>query len=115
MTTSARLAIAALGAWLAIAACGGPQRPDGLDVTEVPAELREDYDVLAHRCSRCHTLTRVFNAPLDDDQWEAYVARMRRMPGSGISPADGERVLRFLLWRNERLRGSSRDVAEATR
>jgi hypothetical protein len=55
----------------------------------------------------------VFNALLDDAQWEAYVARMRRMPGSGISPADGERVLRFLLWRNERLRGSSRDVEAA--
>src|SRR5262245_51610158 len=112
MTTSARIAIAALGAWLAVAACGGPQRPDGLDVSEVPAERRGDYDVLAHRCSRCHTLTRVFNARLDDDQWSAYVARMRRMPGSGISPNDGERVLRFLLWRNERLRAGGGEPAE---
>lgn len=109
LTTRARAAVAVLGAWLAIPACGGSQRPDGLPADEVPAAWRADYDVLAHRCSRCHSLTRVFNARLDDDQWGAYVTRMRRMPGSGISVKDAERVLRFLLWYNGKLRAREQE------
>lgn len=79
--------------------CAAYQRGEGLDVTTVPAGLRGDYDLFAQRCSRCHSLSRPLNARVSsEDHWRGYVTRMRRMPGSGISPDDVPALLRFLNW-----------------
>lgn len=68
-------------------------------VRQLPAEVAESYQLFSSRCSRCHTLSRPLNAGItSEDHWRAYVARMRRNPGSGISPADGERILVFLFY-----------------
>lgn len=79
--------------------CGAYQRGEGLDVAVVPANLRDDYELFARRCSRCHSLSRPLNARVGDGQhWAQYVARMRRMPGSGIAPDDVPGLMRFLTW-----------------
>lgn len=74
-------------------------RAEGIDEARVPPELRADYAIFRVRCSKCHSLDRPLGAAIDDERyWRTYVDRMRRQPGSGISPADGESALRFLLW-----------------
>lgn len=71
-------------------------------VKALPGEVAQAYDLFAIRCSRCHTLARPLSAGIDDfEHWEHYVARMRKMPGSGISPADGEKILVFLKYYTE--------------
>ena len=93
------LALAPLMA-LAFASCGTSSqvtRTDGLDPSSLPEGLRADYEVFARRCSKCHSLARPLAAGIDNDQeWAIYVARMRRMSGSGISDRDAAAVLRFL-------------------
>src|SRR5262245_5334986 len=80
----------------AIAACAAA-RSEGLDVAELPLEVRSDYELFAVRCSKCHSLARPLESGIKDDVfWAKYVERMRRQPGSGISPADEIPILRFL-------------------
>jgi hypothetical protein len=80
----------------AIAACAAG-RSEGLDVATLPVEVRADYELFADRCSRCHSLARPLESGIKDDTfWKEYVDRMRRQPGSGISPADEIPILRFL-------------------
>ena len=55
--------------------------------------------MFARKCSKCHSLARPLNAQIvDDEQWVNYVNRMRRQPGSAISPQDTVPILRFLHW-----------------
>lgn len=88
------LAVIALAAGLI--GCPGGQA-EGLEPAKVPPEIREDYMIFAQRCSKCHSLARPLQSGIEDDLfWEYYVARMRRMPGSGISPDDEKHILNFL-------------------
>jgi hypothetical protein len=78
---------------------GCPSPRDGLDRTSLPDDVRGDYDLFAQRCSKCHALARPLDSGIRDDVWWArYVARMRRMPSSGISEGDTVPILRFLHW-----------------
>ena len=70
---------------------------DGLDVRTIPMEYRADYELFAQRCSKCHSLSRPLdNGRIEDRFWASYVERMRRQPGSGISPEEVPSILRFL-------------------
>ena len=81
---------------LLASACATTAR-DGLDAAQLPAEVQPDYAVFARRCSKCHQLARPLGSGIHDDAlWADYVDRMRRQPGSGISPADTKPILRFL-------------------
>jgi hypothetical protein len=72
-------------------------RSEGIDPSTLPVEVRADYAVFAQRCSKCHSLARPLSSGITDEgYWALYVARMRRMPASGISPEDAPRILRFL-------------------
>jgi len=72
---------------------------EGLDPMQLPPELRDDYAVFARRCSKCHALARALNSGIErDNVWVSYVTRMRRQPGSGITPGDVEPILRFLRY-----------------
>lgn len=89
--------------WLAVAlavaaiACGS--RRDAVDASKVPDELKSDFQIFETRCSKCHALSRPYQAAFrDDDQWVNYVNRMRRQPGSGITYNDQAHILRFLKW-----------------
>jgi hypothetical protein len=89
----------ALGLALAglILGCASAGMREGLDVNQLPEEVRPDYTLFSHRCSRCHPLARALNSGIDQDAvWARYVARMRRQPGSGISREDASQILRFL-------------------
>lgn len=82
-----------------------------VDEATLPTELREPYALFRVRCSKCHTIARPLNAPVRDaTHWELYVARMRRVPGSGINETDAREILRFLVYYTEVVRGN----AEAT-
>ena len=85
-------------------ACSG-SRTEGLDTSKLPDDMRDDYAIFAHRCSKCHSLARPLTSGItDDQQWVMYVNRMRRQPGSGISPDDQEHILRFLRYYAAELR-----------
>lgn len=86
-----------------VAACGS--RTEGLDRAKLPEDVRADYDVFARKCSKCHSLARPLQSGItDDEQWVNYVRRMRRQPGSGISPEDETVILRFLKFYAAELR-----------
>lgn len=90
------IALAVLGT---ATGCSSLQRGESLDPTTLPTEVRGDYEVFANRCSRCHPLARPLNARVSEDShWRLYVARMRRMPGSGITLEDTPKILNFLYW-----------------
>ena len=83
-------------AGIVAAGCATTAR-DGLDPARLPADVRPDYTLFARRCSKCHQLARPLGSGIRDDAvWADYVDRMRRQPGSGISPADARPILRFL-------------------
>jgi hypothetical protein len=92
-----------------LAACPAGNRGEGLDRSAVPADVQGDYDVFAQRCSKCHALARALDSGIDDDEyWKAYVARMRRMPSSGITAQDEQVILRFLHWFSADLRAKKK-------
>lgn len=79
-----------------------------VDVATLPDEYQEPYALFRTRCSRCHTIARPLNAPIRDaTHWELYVARMRRVPGSGINETDAREILRFLVYYTEVIRGEA--------
>ena len=74
-------------------------------VAALPPNEAASYELFTKKCSRCHSLARPLTAQIDEPgHWRHYVARMRRQPGSGISPADAEQILVFLeYWTKMRL------------
>jgi hypothetical protein len=87
--------LTAFGLVAALAACSGASSEPA--VASTSSAVHADYDVFALRCSKCHSLARPLNSGIDDDEyWKAYVAKMRRQPGSGISAQDSVAILRFL-------------------
>ncbi len=96
------LALAVVALSGSIAACTFRGEPaEGLGESNLPVEVRADYALYAQRCSKCHSLARSLQSGITDDSvWVYYVQRMRRQPGSGISPGDVEPILRFLHYRS---------------
>lgn len=89
---AAVLFLAALGA----SGCGSGA---GLDPGRLPPSMRAQYQRFEARCSRCHSLSRPLSAPVDSvEHWEKYLARMRRMPGSGINSQDAAMIMEFLAY-----------------
>jgi len=82
--------------------CGSPSTQAStvyLDTNRVPPNLRKDYASFAVNCSKCHGLSRAFNAGVTDTKhWDLYVARMVRTAGSSISHEEVPGILRFLYW-----------------
>jgi ferredoxin-NADP reductase/cytochrome c2 len=63
--------------------------PAAIDVNFAAATMEK-------RCSKCHTLDRVFGASKDARGWLATVNRMRARPDSGISEADSRMIVSYL-------------------
>jgi hypothetical protein len=81
----------------ALVACSCGPRSESAYASRLPPEVRADFELFSHRCSKCHTLARPLDSGIDDDEhWAEYVERMRLQPGSGISLGDKEPILRFL-------------------
>ncbi len=98
--TRALMVSMALATSVACSLAGSHNRRGGWSperVERLTPELQASYRVFAHRCSRCHLLSRPLGAGIEDpEHWHRYVARMRRMSGSGISSVDAKQVLLFL-------------------
>ncbi len=96
---------------LALAACatGRAGLRGGLreeEVRALPPRVAESYERFAVRCSRCHTLARPLDARITErGHWRAYVERMRKAPGSGISERDADEIMVFLSYRADVLAG----------
>ena len=70
-----------------------------IDVSKYPADMQARYKVFATRCGKCHTIARAINCEFVlEDEWERYVKRMMRKPGSGISAGDGQKIYEFLAF-----------------
>jgi hypothetical protein len=76
--------------------------PAWVDVSSYPPEQQLAYTLFSQKCSKCHTLARPINSSMRGDDWNAYVNRMSRKPGSGINPNDGETILGFLIYDSKR-------------
>ncbi len=82
-----------------IAADRGPDKIDGKVLATYPKEMQRIYNELfSKRCSRCHTLARPINVTLIPSEWEVYVKRMMRKPGSGIKPQEAKQIWEFLVY-----------------
>ncbi len=100
---------------LTLLACAGAGRADGLNVAELPPDVRGDYALFAQRCSKCHSLARPLESGITDDgYWRDYVARMRRQPSSGISQADEAPILRFLHYYSTEPKLNRTQTSQAT-
>lgn len=73
--------------------------PATIDVSQYPADMQKRYKLFATRCSKCHTIARPINCDFVlEDEWERYVKRMMRKPGSGINQAAGKDIYEFLAY-----------------
>ena len=73
--------------------------PATIDVSKYPSDMQARYKVFTARCSKCHTIARAINCEFAlDEEWERYVKRMMRKPGSELSPADGKQIFEFLAY-----------------
>jgi len=102
------------GLLLLAAACG--RQGGRVTQNQLPPEVRADYQVFTRNCGKCHSLARALNAPIRDvRQWDAYVAKMMRTPGSGISGREAPDILRFLYYhtRQRNQRREEREQADA--
>lgn len=73
--------------------------PAKIDVSKYPAAMQAGYKLFATRCGKCHTIARAINSDFVlEDEWERYVKRMMRKPGSGISANDGKIIYEFLAF-----------------
>lgn len=90
---------------LLLVACGGS--PDTIDVSGYPPEMQRRYAVFEQRCSRCHELERPINAQVGEGGWDAYVRKMARHPGAGISPEDQKEIAAFLEFHHNRPAGGA--------
>jgi hypothetical protein len=94
--TTCILFFALASATSAIGGCTGERTPEP-ETPVMTSEAMADYELFAVRCSKCHSLARPLSAGIaDDEYWKAYVEKMRRQPGSGISVEDSVAILRFL-------------------
>lgn len=72
--------------------------PAEIDVSKYPADMQAGYATLEKRCSKCHTPARPLWTRFTDDEWEKYVKRMRRKPGSGIKADEAKAIYAFLVY-----------------
>lgn len=71
--------------------------PATIDVSKYPPEMQAAYKTFSSKCSKCHTIARAINCDFAlDEEWERYVKRMMRKPGSEISSAEGKQIFEFL-------------------
>lgn len=73
--------------------------PATIDVSKYPADMQSRYKLFVTRCAKCHTPARAINCDFAlDDEWERYVKRMMRKPGSALNAADGRKIFEFLTY-----------------
>jgi cytochrome c5 len=81
-------------AWGSIA-CAGPQQPAPTSPAPTTAAQPDGAALLQARCTRCHTLDRVQQAPRTASEWQTVVARMRSK-GAQRNDAEAEALVQHL-------------------
>ncbi|GEM_PF-2599094 len=92
---SIRLALHA--AVLTLVAC---KEPSPLYPAGSPPEIVEACALTERKCTACHDRERYQVPRHPPERWEKIVHKMRLFPGSAITPADGEVILRCLNYRS---------------
>lgn len=87
-----------------------PARAGSIDPATLPESQRENYEIFRVRCSKCHTTDKPYNVHLSPEAWKRYVGKMMRRPGSGISAANGEKIVEFLIYKETRGEGSDAPI-----
>jgi cytochrome c5 len=73
--------------------------PKTIDVSKYPKEMQENYKIFDKACSKCHSLARPINSNYAlPDEWERYIKRMKRKPGSGIGSKEAKAIYEFLVY-----------------
>lgn len=74
--------------------------PSKIDVSKYPDEMKANYKAFTGRCGgKCHGPARAINSTFAlPEEWERYVKRMMRKPGSGIAPEEGKKIFDFLKY-----------------
>ncbi|MEE9488339.1 MAG: hypothetical protein V3W00_06475 [Candidatus Brocadiales bacterium] len=87
--------------------------PGDVDVSGYPPEMQSNYEVFAEKCSGCHTLARPLNAPYaTPEEWNTYVNKMMRKPGSGIDKAKAKQIFKFLVYDSKKRKLADPDAWE---
>lgn len=99
-------AVALLGGWMGAFSLGAEETefeadkgPQEIDVSGYPAPLQKSYGLFQQRCSQCHNLARPVNsAYVLPDEWERYIKRMLRKPGSEMTSGEAKELYEFLVY-----------------
>jgi hypothetical protein len=75
------------------------KEPPPLYPANAPADIVEACALAQRKCTACHDRDRIVHARMNAEEWRDTVDKMRRLPGSTISPVEGEVILRCLLYR----------------
>ena len=101
---------------LVLSGCGGAlseardsepasSRIAAVELGDAPEEVRDDYQVFARRCTRCHSLSRSLTTTIREPRhWDLYIEKMRRIPGAGIPKSDVPALRRFVRYYSAKLR-----------
>lgn len=72
--------------------------PRTIDVSNYPDEIKGHYKIFLEKCSQCHNIARPINSDFKPEDWERYIKRMMRKPGSGILPNEAKKIHAFLKY-----------------
>ncbi len=86
------------GALVALVSC---QDVPPLYPSNAPVQIREACVLTEQKCTACHDRDRIVYARHNATEWRTTVDRMRRFPGSSISAAETEDIVRCLSYRVE--------------
>jgi predicted ATPase len=75
------------------------QGPATVDVSKYPQGIQDNYLLFSDKCTQCHKLSRPINSDYAlPAEWERYVKRMMRKPGSNINNAEAKKIFDFLVY-----------------
>jgi hypothetical protein len=91
------------------------QDANTFDTRGYPADKVESARLTERRCTKCHTLSRVIDAPLSGDDWTDVVRDMAKKEKSGIAESEIATIAGFLAFRSTRTAGAPRSDGAASR
>jgi cytochrome c5 len=73
-----------------------------------PRSIASDQNLMGRKCSKCHSLERIFLSSKDEKDWQQTVQRMAELDYPNISKTDVERITDYLI-EEQRRREKSTD------
>jgi hypothetical protein len=94
-------------AFVTVVSC---QETSPLFPTNAPIHIQEACALAEQKCTACHERDRIVDARHNATEWRTTVDRMRRFPGSAISAADSESIVRCLSYSADSSVSARRDL-----